>query len=49
MLIIKGIDRYSQISSGEGICDCGNYDAIKPVGFCVEHQGKAEPVIVDKK
>jgi hypothetical protein len=33
--------RYSQIVSGGGNCDCGNPDAIKPVGFCVHHPGKA--------
>jgi hypothetical protein len=39
--------RYNQMPSGGGNCDCGNPDAIKVQGFCKNHPGKADPVLVD--
>jgi len=41
--------RYVKMNSGGGNCDCGNPDATLPQGFCVNHKGKPENIMVDEK
>jgi hypothetical protein len=40
--------RFNKIDSGGGNCDCGNPDAILECGFCVDHKGKAEEMVIDE-
>jgi hypothetical protein len=39
--------RYTKINSMGGNCDCGNPDAISPQGFCINHKGVADEIMVD--
>jgi hypothetical protein len=40
--------RFVKIESGGGNCDCGNPDAVLESGFCADHLGKADEMVIDE-